>query len=103
LIFRRTLFKRFNYVCQGCNIKCVHPNDNNYNDDNCATIDHIKPISKGGDHTYTNTQLLCRKCNRIKGANEKYFEHKQKAKQMELQFDLNMIKHCVGEQLALFK
>lgn len=103
LIFRRTLFERFNYVCQGCNVKCVYPNDINYNDDNCATIDHIKPISKGGDHTYINTQLLCRKCNSIKRDNEKYFEHKQRAKQMELQFDLTMVKHGTGEQLALFE
>ena len=103
LIYRRILFQRFNYVCQGCNVKCVHPNDINYNDDNCATIDHIKPISKGGDHTYINTQLLCRKCNSIKRDNEKYFEHKKRAKQMELQFDLIMINHGVGEQLALFQ
>ena len=103
LIFRRTLFGIFNYVCQGCNVKCVYPNDINYNDDNCATIDHIKPISKGGDHTYVNTQLLCRKCNSIKRDNEKYFEHKQRAKQMELQFDLTMVKHGTGEQLALFE
>jgi ribosomal protein S8 len=103
LIYRRILFQRFNYVCQGCNVKCVHPNDTNYNQDNCATIDHIKPISKGGDHTYVNTQLLCRKCNSIKRDNEKYFEHKQRAKQMELQFDLTMVKHGTGEQLALFE
>ena len=103
LIYRRILFQRFNYVCQGCNVKCVHPNDTNYNQDNCATIDHIKPISKGGDHTYVNTQLLCRKCNSIKRDNEKYFEHKQRAKQMELQFDLTVVKHGTGEQLALFE
>lgn len=102
-ILRRVLFQRFNYICQGCNVKCVHPNDTNYNQDNCATIDHIKPISKGGSHTYDNTQLLCRKCNWMKNDNEKYFEHKQRAKQMELQFDLTMVKHGTGEQLALFE
>jgi len=102
-ISRRVLFQRFNYICQGCNVKCVHPNDNNYNQDNCLTIDHIKPISKGGSHTYDNTQLLCRKCNWMKSNNEKYFEHKQRAKQMELQFDLTMIKHGTGEQMALFE
>ena len=102
-ILRRVLFQRFNYICQGCNVKCVHPNDTNYNQDNCATIDHIKPISKGGSHTYNNTQLLCRKCNWMKNDNEKYFEHKQRAKQMELQFDLTMVKHGTGEQLALFE
>lgn len=102
-ILRRVLFQRFNYICQGCNVKCVHPNDINYNQDNCATIDHIKPISKGGSHTYDNTQLLCRKCNWMKNDNEKYFEHKQRVKQMELQFDLTMVKHGTGEQLALFE
>jgi hypothetical protein len=101
-IQRRILFQRFNYMCQGCNVKCVHPNDVNYNEDNCATIDHIKPISKGGSHTYNNTQLLCRKCNWMKNDNEKYFEHKQRVKQMELQFDLNIVKHGTGEQLSLF-
>jgi|LakMenEpi03Aug12_release.lakeMendotaPanAssembly.Ray.scaffolds.fasta_scaffold532962_1 ribosomal protein S8 len=103
VINRRTLFQRFNYICQGCNVKCVYPNDVNYNDDNCATIDHIKPISKGGSHTYDNTQLLCRKCNWMKKDNEKYFKHKQMAKQMELQFDLNIVKHGLGEQLSLFQ
>ena len=100
---RDLLFKRFNYICQGCNVRCIHPNKHNYNNDNCATLDHIIPVSKKGEHTYINTQLLCRKCNSNKRDNEKYFEHKQRAKQMELQFDLTMVKHGTGEQLALFE
>ena len=100
---RDLLFKRFNYICQGCYVRCVHPNKHNYNNDNCATLDHIIPVSKKGEHTYLNTQLLCRKCNSNKRDNEKYFEHKQRAKQMELQFDLMMVKHGTGEQLALFE
>lgn len=101
-IIRRVLFERFNYICQGCNVKCVHPNDTNYNEDNCATIDHIKPVSKGGSHTYDNTQLLCRKCNWIKRDNENYFEHKKKAKQLELQLDFNVIQYENGKQLSFF-
>lgn len=30
---------------------------------NAPEIDHITPISKGGDHIADNLQLLCRKCN----------------------------------------
>lgn len=102
-IRRNVLFRRFNYICQGCNVKCVHPNGVNYNDNNCATIDHIKPVSKGGNHTYDNTQLLCRKCNTMKGNNEKYFEYKQKAKQIELQFDLNIHEAKTAKQLSFFE
>ena len=26
-------------------------------------LDHIHPVSKGGAHSYANTQCLCRQCN----------------------------------------
>lgn len=35
-------------------------------DDAAPELDHIIPLSKGGAHTYSNVQLLCRKCNGIK-------------------------------------
>lgn len=33
-----------------------------------ATIDHIVPISKGGQHTAENLAAVCKKCNRAKHA-----------------------------------
>lgn len=53
---RRFVFERDDY-------KCVH----------CGTteniqVDHIVPLSKGGENTYLNTQTLCRTCNCRKGA-----------------------------------
>ena len=31
------------------------------------TIDHIIPVSKGGEHSYRNTQLACFMCNSKRG------------------------------------
>ena len=36
----------------------------------CFEIDHIIPESKGGQTILDNLQLLCRHCNRSKGAKE---------------------------------
>lgn len=35
---------------------------------NAPELDHIVPISKGGAHSYLNTQCACRECNGSKGA-----------------------------------
>lgn len=52
---------RDNWQCQGCKCKCIKPEGLNL--PNEATLDHILPLSKGGQHTKQNAQLLCRKCN----------------------------------------
>jgi 5-methylcytosine-specific restriction endonuclease McrA len=33
---------------------------------NAPELDHVMPISKGGSHSYMNTQCSCRKCNQVK-------------------------------------
>jgi 5-methylcytosine-specific restriction endonuclease McrA len=37
-------------------------------DRNAPELDHIVPVSRGGLHTYENTQCLCRSCNGWKAA-----------------------------------
>lgn len=55
---RFSIYKRDNYRCK----KCGRRTDD-------LEIDHIFPIAKGGKSTYDNLQTLCRRCNKIKGAN----------------------------------
>ena len=31
------------------------------------TIDHVKPLAKGGTHTWDNVKLCCKRCNEVKG------------------------------------
>jgi 5-methylcytosine-specific restriction endonuclease McrA len=35
-------------------------------EDNAPELDHVIPISRGGEHTYSNLQTLCRLCNLLK-------------------------------------
>ena len=59
------VFKRDNWRCQMCNKK-LKP-QNKIPNPLAPTIDHIKPLSKGGSHTYQNIQLACYRCNCKKG------------------------------------
>ena len=53
------VFKRYHGWCGICN-EWVQPKH--------ASMDHIKPLSKGGTHTFCNVQLSHLKCNLRKGA-----------------------------------
>jgi 5-methylcytosine-specific restriction endonuclease McrA len=57
------VFKRDKWRCKMCNVK-THKR-NIYADDS-AELDHIVPLSKGGNHIPSNLQCLCRRCNAIK-------------------------------------
>lgn len=50
------ILEQANYKCKRCGSS----------DD--LTMDHVIPISKGGLHTKSNIDVLCRKCNSSKGA-----------------------------------
>lgn len=61
----RRVFERDRWICQLCGrkinrmVSAPHPMS--------ASLDHILPISRGGDHTYANTQLAHLRCNIAKG------------------------------------
>jgi 5-methylcytosine-specific restriction endonuclease McrA len=62
---RIEIFERDRWICQLCGDtvirELVHP------DPGCASIDHILPISLGGDDTPDNVQLAHLRCNVAKG------------------------------------
>lgn len=59
---RNEIKERDNYKCCSCN------NGINNEPNLLLEIDHIIPLSKGGETIYENLQTLCWKCNRTKGA-----------------------------------
>lgn len=60
------LYMRDQGVCQICGRRIDFDCDSN--SDYYPSIDHIIPISKGGEHQWGNVQLACRVCNTLKGA-----------------------------------
>jgi len=64
------VFKRDGWRCQLCGKK-LNPRNRGKIKDNAPELDHIIPWSKGGEHSYRNTQCACRKCNGDKGAKER--------------------------------
>jgi 5-methylcytosine-specific restriction endonuclease McrA len=63
---RKEILDRDNWTCQCCGIK-VHDNSiGEWNTPDKAHIDHIIPISKGGNSELNNLRVLCRTCNLVK-------------------------------------
>lgn len=58
----RKVFDRDKWHCQECGVATPREKRGTYDDD-APELDHIKPLSKGGAHSYSNTQCLCRRCN----------------------------------------
>lgn len=58
LVNRNAIITRDNSTCQICG--CLLSKEE-------VTLDHIIPISKGGEHTEVNLRVACRSCNSRKG------------------------------------
>lgn len=61
------VFNRDGWRCQMCNVRTPHKLRGTH-EHNAPELDHIILLSKGGEHSYQNTQCLCRSCNMSKGA-----------------------------------
>jgi 5-methylcytosine-specific restriction endonuclease McrA len=61
------VFGRDGWVCRACGVETPREKRGTYDDD-APELDHIVPLSRGGAHSYANTQCLCRSCNGSKGA-----------------------------------
>ena len=61
---REAVVERDNGICQICGKRC-DPNDKRWGSfgPNYPTLDHIRPLSKGGTHTWDNVQCACGMCN----------------------------------------
>lgn len=59
------VFDKFGGICCECSKRLELVGD--FRRPDYPTIDHINPLSKGGTHEWENVQLLCRKCNGVKG------------------------------------
>ena len=62
------VFARDGWRCQICHKKLRSCNRGTIKD-NAPELDHIIPLSQGGEHSYRNTQCTCRKCNSEKSNN----------------------------------
>jgi len=73
------IFNRDDWTCQTCG--CTTPKElRGKQEDNSPELDHVIPISLGGDHAHTNIQCLCRVCNILKGAmsNDSFIQSMQR-------------------------
>ena len=66
------LFARDGGLCYICGKSCdwndiIEVDGTRIAGDNYPSIDHGKPVSKGGTHTWDNIKLACRSCNTLKG------------------------------------
>lgn len=59
------VFQRDRWMCQLCGKPTLKSARGTCNP-RAPELDHIQPLSKGGEHSYRNTQCTCRACNHAK-------------------------------------
>jgi 5-methylcytosine-specific restriction endonuclease McrA len=64
------VFARDGWRCQECKSATPRNRRGTYHP-RAPELDHIIPLSKGGEHSYRNTQCLCRGCNGAKSNTER--------------------------------
>lgn len=65
---REAIFQRDDWICWLCE-ESIDP-DLKFPDPQCATVDHVIPLSLGGDDTPSNVRSAHLSCNCSKGVNE---------------------------------
>lgn len=60
---RKQILDRDKWTCQSCGIKVHDRSTGNWNTPDKAHVDHVIPVSKGGNSEPSNLQTLCRTCN----------------------------------------
>jgi hypothetical protein len=65
-ITRREVFARGNGICYICGQLTHYENSDKYSP-LLATVDHLIPWTKGGEHSWENVKLCCLRCNIVKG------------------------------------
>ena len=63
------VFERDGWLCRLCGTPTPREKRGTCDPD-APELDHIKPLSKGGHHAWSNVQCLCRQCNQRKGDSE---------------------------------
>jgi hypothetical protein len=66
-VTRRAVFDKHEGVCYICGVTTHWKLEGSW-DPLLAHVDHIHPVSKGGQHTWENVALACSLCNSRKGA-----------------------------------
>lgn len=56
------VFRDANYVCQICGVQ-TDKTKRGLIHDLAPELDHIVPLSRGGEHTHDNVQCACKRCN----------------------------------------